>query len=148
MELAWCCKCHTDVSLARAVAELPCPRCGATTYFLIAGDAERDALLSESERMMRIGRWPEAKRALLSCSELGLISVADYNLSFATLEWRKNCVEAAIGMISARAVPLSDFREALAKDYDKFVIGWVLREFRGIRLVPDGGSYLVEVRAE
>lgn len=148
MELAWCCKCHTDVSLARAVAELPCPRCGATTYFLIAGDAERDALLSESERMMRIGRWPEAKRALLSCSERGLISVADYNLSFATLEWRKNCVETAVGMVSARAVPLSDFREALAKDYDKFVIGWVLREFRGIRLVPDGGSYLVEVRAE
>lgn len=148
MELAWCCKCQTDVSLARAVAELPCPCCGSVEYFLIAGNVERDSLLSESDRMMRIGRWPEAEKALRVCRERELISIADFNLSFSNLEWRKGCAASAASLVCESAVPLVEFRNALVREYDEYVVDWLLREFRGIRLVPDGGSYLVEARVE
>ena len=70
MEMAWCSKCHTDVSLAHAVAELPCPACGSKSFFLVADDSQRETLLFEAERMMRLGRWPDASDALRRCLSL------------------------------------------------------------------------------
>ena len=83
MEMAWCSKCHADVSLAHAVAELPCPACGGTSFFLMADDGQRETLLFEAERMMRLGRWPDAADALKRCFDRELISAADLNLSVA-----------------------------------------------------------------
>jgi len=148
MELAWCCRCQADVSLAHAVAELPCPKCGAASYFLMAGDGERESLLSESERMMRLGRWPAAEKALHECASRGLISAADFNLSAANLAWRKSCAASAASLVAGEGVPLAAFRAELVPAYDEYVVEWLLREYRGLRLVPDGGSYLVEARAE
>ena len=100
MELAWCRKCHADVSLAHAIAELPCPSCGAKTYFIIVESADREALLGESERMERLGRWEDAADALEECRKRGLISAADFNLSSANLEWRRQCATAAVSLLS------------------------------------------------
>lgn len=145
MELAWCSKCHADVSLAHAVAELPCPSCGSRLYFLIAEDGRGEFLLAEAERMMRIGNWDDAGSILKRCFHLGLISAADLNLSAANLEWRKQCASAATALVADGGMPLAAFRSALVSEYDVYVVEWLLREYRGIRLVPDGGTYVVEV---
>lgn len=145
MEFAWCSKCHADVSLAHAVAELPCPSCGGRLYFLIAEDGRKEFLLAETERMMRIGNWEEAGSILKRCFDLGLISAADFNLSAANLEWRKLCASSAAALVADGSVPLAAFRSALVSEYDAYVVEWLLREYRGIRLVPDGGTYVVEV---
>ncbi len=147
MEITWCSKCLTDVSFAHAVAELPCPKCGATSFFVIADDGKRDLLLSESERMMRIGRWAEAENVLRECMSLELISAPDFNLSLANIEWRKQCAVSAVAYLEEASAPvaLPALRTRLAREFDEYVVDWMLREFRGIRLVPDGGSYLVEV---
>ena len=145
MELAWCRKCHADVSLAHAIAELPCPSCGAKTYFIIVESADREALLGESERMERLGRWEDAADALEECRKRGLISAADFNLSSANLEWRRQCATAAVSMLSSGGVPLPKFRAALEADFDSFVVDWLLQDCRLIRLVPAGSNYIVEV---
>lgn len=145
MELAWCIKCHKDVSFAHAVAELPCPSCGAKAYFTIVGNADREALLGESERMMRLGRWDDAEDILAECHERGLISVADYRLSSANLEWRRQCAAVAIALASDSGVPLAELRSALEAEFDKLVVDWLLKECRLIRLVPAGSGYVVEV---
>lgn len=145
MCMAWCSKCQTDVSLAHAVAELPCPSCGSNSYFLIVDDGERETLLGEAERMMRIGRWLDASAALSECRNRGLISDADFNLSSANLEWRKQCAAAAVDLVAMEGMPLPDFRAALESEFDSFVVDWLLRDCRMFRLVPDGGGYIVEV---
>lgn len=145
MELAWCRKCHADVSLAHAIAELPCPSCGAKTYFIIVESADREALLGESERMERLGRWEDAADALEECRKRGLISAADFNLSSANLEWRRQCATAAVSLLSSGGVPLPKFRAALEADFDSFVVDWLLQDCRLIRLVPAGSNYIVEV---
>lgn len=145
MDIAWCSKCHEDVSLAHAVAELPCPSCGAKTYFMIVESADKEALLGESERMMRLGRWDDAGDALAECRKRGLISAADYNLSSANLEWRRRCAASAIALASGSGVPLAEFRAALIEEFDAFVVDWLLQECRLIRLVPAGCGYIVEV---
>lgn len=143
MNAAWCCKCQNDASLARAVAELPCPKCGSVSYFIVSEDGQRDSLLNESERMMRLGRWSEAERALEECRSL--MSDADFNLSSVTLSWRRECAASALDALVAGSVPLDMFHACMVSEFDEYVVDWMLREFRGIRLVPDGGSYLVEV---
>lgn len=145
MDIAWCSKCHKDVSLARAVAELPCPSCGSKSYFLIVDDGDRETLLGEAERMMRLGRWSDAAAALGECWERGLISAADFNLSSASLEWRKQCAAAAVDLVAIERMLLPDFRAALEADFDSFVVDWLLRDCRVIRLVPAGDGYVVEV---
>lgn len=145
MELAWCRKCHADVSLAHAIAELPCPSCGAKTYFIIVESADRETLLGESERMERLGRWEDAADALEECRKRGLISAADFNLSSANLEWRRQCATAAVSLLSSGGVPLPKFRAALEADFDSFVVDWLLQDCRLIRLVPAGSNYIVEV---
>lgn len=144
MDKAWCSRCQQDVSLARAVAELPCPACGAKSYFVIIEDGKRETLLGKAERMMRLGRWKDAAAALGECRNRGLISVADFNLSSVSLEWRKQCAAAAGDLVAGGGLPLDSFRSALVAEYDEYVVEWLLREYRGIRLVPDGGSYIVE----
>ena len=145
MELAWCRKCHADVSLAHAIAELPCPSCGAKTYFIIVESADREALLGESERMERLGRWEDAAAALEECRKRGLISAADFNLSSTRLEWRGQCASAAVALLTSGGVPLPKFRAALEAEFDSFVVDWLLQDCRLIRLVPAGSNYIVEV---
>lgn len=145
MDIAWCSKCHTDVSLAHAVAELPCPSCGSKMYFLIVDDGERETLLGEAERMMRVGRWADAAAALYECKKRGLVSTADFNLSATNLEWRKQCAAAAVDLVAVEGMPLAEFRAALENEFDSFVVDWLLQSCKVIRLVRAGKSYIVEV---
>lgn len=144
MELVWCSNCRADVSLAHAVAEMPCPACGGREYFVAADDGSADALLFKAERMMRLGRWSEAAAAFRACFEMGLISAAEFNLSSANLEWRRQCAAAAVDLVACGGIRLDAFRGALSAEFDEYVVKWLLKEYRGIRLVPDGKSYIVE----
>ena len=145
MELAWCKNCQKVVSLARAVAELPCPGCGMKEYQITSDCGRRDELLFTAERMMRIGRWAEASAAVTQAFEDALISAADKNLTMADLEWRKQCAASAAEMLADGQMPLDVFRERLVSQYDGFVVDWLLREYHGIRLIPSGCTYAVEV---
>lgn len=145
MELAWCKSCRKVVSLAHAVAERPCPGCGMKEYLIAADGGQRDELLFTAERMMRIGRWAEAGAALARAFEDGLISAADKNLTMADLEWRKQCAASAAELLADGQMPLDVFRERLVSQYDGFVVDWLLREYHGIRMVPSGCTYAVEV---
>ena len=138
MELAWCRKCHADVSLAHAIAELPCPSCGAKTYFIIVESADQETLLGESERMERLGRWEDAADALEECRKRGLISAADFNLSSANLEWRRQCATAAVSLLSSGGVPLPKFRAALEADFDSLLCLGTPRCRRYGRMVASG----------
>ena len=40
---------------------------------------------------------------------------------------------------------VAELRSALLRDYDTFVVDWLLQEFAGLRLVPAGDTYVVEV---
>ena len=145
MESAWCIKCHRTVSLASAIAEIPCPECGGTNFLLLVDDGKREKLLSEAERMMRLGRWGDAKEALDSCFDAGLISAGERNLSGAQLEWRRQCAAAAEEITSSSVcMSVDDFRAALVEQFDPYVVAWVLRDYRGIRLVAHGKTYDVE----
>lgn len=146
-DLIWCRSCGKDVSLARVVAELPCPSCGATDYMVIAYGAEQDALLSLSERMQRIGCWEVAEAAFRRCLDAGYISSADCNLSLHALAWRKECAAAARRHVQASdsAVTADALRAALLKDYDEFTVDWLLSEFTGLSFVPFGNTFIVEV---
>lgn len=46
---------------------------------------------------------------------------------------------------SPSALTVSELRSSLLRDYDNFVVDWLLQEFAGIRLVPFGDTYVVEV---
>ena len=146
-DLIWCSSCGTDVSLARAVAELPCPCCGSTDYFVLATDAEYDALLSLSDRMQRIGCWEVAEAAFRRCRDQGYISTADCNLSLRALSWRKECSEVARDLIrsSSAALTVDALRSLLLNEYDEYTVGWLLTEFTGLRRVPFDNTYIVEV---
>lgn len=146
-DLIWCSSCGAEVSLARAVAELPCPCCGSTSYFVLATSAEHDALLSLSERMQRIGCWDVAGAALRRCRDQGYITEADYNLSSRAMAWRKECVDSARDFISSSgsAVMIDDLRSALLIDYDEYTVAWLLTDYAGLRRVPFDKSYIVEV---
>lgn len=146
-DLIWCSSCGCEVSLAHAVAELPCPRCGGKEYFVLATDAENDALLSLSERMQRVGRWDVAEAAFRRCLDQGYISQADFNLSTGALSWRRECAETACDLISGSdsALTISALRSLLLRDYDVYTVEWVLSEFTGLRRVPFDRTFIVEV---
>ena len=38
---------------------------------------------------------------------------------------------------------LEKFKEQLLANYDEYVTQWILRDFLGIRLIPEGGEYFV-----
>lgn len=129
--ISWCSNCRTDVSLAHAIAELPCPACGMREYFYLVGDGERENLLNEAERRMRLGRWDDASLLYMKCQELELISAADMNLSLATVEWRKECAAAAEAVLRSMGdlVPLERVKAILKADFDGYVVSWVLGEY-------------------
>lgn len=143
----WCRSCSRTVSLEHAIAELPCPSCGGSDYFVVTGSAEQDALLSLSERMQRIGRWEVAEKAIRRCADRGYISAADCALSIHNLAWRRECACSACSMIedSPAALTVAELRSSLLRDYDTYVVDWLLQEFAGLRLVPFGDTYVVEV---
>lgn len=145
-DLIWCSSCGTEVSLARAVAELPCPACGSTNYFVVATDAERDALLSLSERMQRIGCWEVAEAAFRRCLDQGYITDADFNLSTCALRWRKECAGNAIDLVrsSGCALTVEALRELLLNEYDEYTVDWLLSDFTGLRCVSRAGASYVE----
>lgn len=146
MEFAWCGNCHADVSLAHAMAELPCPDCGSRSYFFIADadDSQREKLLFESERLARLGCWSGAAVALCESRKRGLISVADFNLSSATLEWRRQCATTAADLVANGHLLLDSFRTMLVAEYDERVVEWLLNEYCGIRVISEDGTYIVE----
>lgn len=146
-DLVWCRSCGKDVSLARAIAELPCPSCKATDYIVIASAAEQDALLSLSERMQRIGCWEVAEAAFRRCLDAGYISSADCNLSLHALAWRKECAAAARRLVltSDPALTADALRSALLRDYDEYTVDWLFSEFTGLRFVLSGNERIVEV---
>lgn len=146
-DLIWCSSCGNEVSLARAVAELPCQCCGSTSYFVLASSAEHDALLSLSERMQRIGCWEVAEAAFRRCYDQGYITAADRNLSLRALSWRRECAGVARDLISssASALTLEELRSLLLEEYDEYTVDWLLTDFSGLRRVPFDNTYIVEV---
>lgn len=147
-DMVWCSSCGTEVSLARAVAELPCPVCGKTEYFVVASDAEQDALLSLAERMQRIGCWEVAEGAFRRCLDQGYITQADFNLSTRTLQWRRECVDAARGFLRSAdsSLPEKQLGSLLQQnDFDDYTIVWVMNEYSGFRHVRRGKTQFVEV---
>lgn len=147
MEMAWCLNCREDVTLAHAVAELPCPSCGGCEYFVAIDEGGQEALFSKAERMQRIGRWAAAAEIYSSCASKGLMSAADLNLSMATLEWRRACAVAGASLIqdSGGEIPLEDFRAELQDSFEDYVVAWLLHEYQDIRTVMRDGGYVVEV---
>ncbi len=57
---------------------------------------------------------------------------------------RKKCAASAASLVARGNISLVVFRGSLMKQFDKQIVDWLLREFRGIRLVKEGKSYLVE----
>lgn len=147
MEMAWCVNCGEDVTLAHAVAELPCPSCGNDEYFVAIDDGAREALFSKAERMQRIGRWAAAAEIYTSCASKGMMSPADLNLSMVTLEWRRACAVAGASMIQAAGgeVPLEDFRSRLQDEFEDYVVAWLLHDYQEIQTMLRDGSYVVGV---
>lgn len=47
MEMAWCSKCHTDVSLAHASGRASVSGLRRKSFFLVADDSQRETLLFE-----------------------------------------------------------------------------------------------------
>lgn len=144
-DIVWCRSCFQSVSLAHAVADLPCPGCGKVNYMIVSSSAEQDAHLSLVERMQRLGRWDAARSALLDCRLHGFMDMADFNLTSTTLEWRKQCADAALDAIAASpsALTIQDLRPLL-NDFDDYTFQWLLREYHGIHLVPFDDTYIVE----
>jgi len=93
MTTSWCTTCHADVSLAHAIAELPCPDCGEVSYFAAISDGRRDDLISEAERYMRLGQWDAAKDKYRQCRELDLITETERIRLTVNLELRRNAYE-------------------------------------------------------
>lgn len=149
-DLCWCRSCYSSVSLAHALASLPCPRCGASDYLIITDDPDRDILLSTFDRMQRVARWDEAEAAIRRCLDYDYISQADYNLSMASLVCRRECAASAAACIkeSGGRCLVTDLRNALARDYDSFTINWLLQEYSGIRLVSSGRRFYAEVNSD
>ena len=147
MDFSWCSRCGADVSLAHAVAELPCPECGAVEYTIIVDSVEHDAMLSKAERMQRLGRWEEAASIFADCLSEELISQADFNLSMNELKWRRDAAAFAAGLIEGNggSLPVERFRQRMEAEYDQFVAQWLLREYQGFRMVSGKDSNAVEV---
>ena len=95
---------------------------------------KRDALLAEYDSFSRLGKWQEAERALRECMSLGLLYGADFNLSLATLEWRKACAEEARSLLAPGSMDAETFRRELSFRFEPFVVEWLLREYSGLRL--------------
>ena len=54
------------------------------------------------------------------------------------------CAAAAVNLVACGGIRLDAFRGALSAEFDEYVVKWLLKEYRGIRHVPDGKSYIVE----
>jgi len=146
-DLVWCSSCGLSASLAQAVSECPCSRCGSRSYFCATSSAEEDALLSLAERMQRVGEWELSESAFRRCFAAGYISAADLRLSLSQLSFRRECADAACTLIrsSSSALTVSDLRSLLLTEYDDFTVSWLLSDYSGLRLVPFDSTYIVEV---
>lgn len=146
-DLVWCSSCGLSASLAQAITESPCSRCGSRSYFCVTSAAEEDALLSLAERMQRVGEWDVSETAFRRCYASGYISAADLNLSLSQLSFRRECADAACALIrsSSSALTVSDLRSLLLSEYDDFTVSWLLSDYSGLRLVPFDSTYIVEV---
>lgn len=146
MESAWCTQCRTSVSLQHAMDELPCPSCGSSSYMVIVygGQIPLDECDSVAEQYMRNGQWDEAADQYQTCSD---IEPSERTLRMATLEWRKDCAQHVHNLAdNCGKLTVAELRQYLIDNYDEFVTKWILQEYRGIILVPDGETYRVERR--
>lgn len=91
---------------------------------------------------MRSGQWDDARQEYLSCSQF---EDSEINLRMATLEWRRDCAEYVLDFLNEASEPmqLEKFKKQLLANYDEYVTQWILRDFLGICLIPDGGEYFV-----
>lgn len=139
MSEVWCVGCGADGSLARAVASLPCPVCGAEDWFVAVSEDDGDSLLDLSERMQRLGCWDVAESALVRCRDLGFITQADYRLSVGALRWRQKCASFAAKLFSA-GLDADDLREKLSEEFDALTADWLLKNYVGLSLEVDHGK--------
>lgn len=147
MERAWCTNCKTNVSLIHATNELPCPSCSSVSYMVLRFDASislEDTDL-KAEQLMQRSMWDEAAEAYRSCSD---IEPSEFNLRMATLELRRDCSQQIHNVIvdNGGTLDIADLRQYLVDNYDTFISKWILQEYRGILLVPNGTSYFVQWR--
>ena len=144
MEGAWCIGCKASVSSFHAAHKLPCSACGGTDYVIIQR-FRQDPITecdAKAEQLMRTGLWDDARQEYLACSQF---EASEINLRMATLEWRQECAGYVLELLNEVSEPmqLEKFKKQLLANYDEYVTQWILRDFLGIRLIPDESSYLV-----
>lgn len=147
MDCAWCLVCNADVSIQHAESGLPCPACRGTDYFIMRL-SETDNVGQtddEAERFMRQGKWDEAEEAYKSCQ---CFEPSETALRMAVLNWRKDCASFSDKLLLHLdgEIDVAEFRKALLAHYDEYVAKWILQEYRGIVLLPNGDSYTVARR--
>lgn len=147
MDIAWCTKCKTSVSLKHAADELPCPSCSATSYMIICcGSHSINECDSLAEHFMVNGKWEDAVAEYQDCQSF---EPSELNLRMATLEWRKDCAQYVHNLVlSCGKLSVADLRQKLLENYDEFVAKWILQEYRQIVFVPDKATYSVQWREE
>lgn len=149
MDNVWCVNCKASVSLQHAMNELPCPSCSSTSYMIMCLECSLSLEDTDlrAEQLMQYGKWQEAAEAYHFCSD---IEPSELNLRMAVLELRKECSQQIHKVIvdNGGILNIADLRQYLLDNYDTFVMKWILQEFRGILLVPNGTSYNVQWRDE
>lgn len=141
MQSAWCISCNADVTAEHAMEGRPCPICSNTEYFVI-GCNDDDILKATDERcelLMQRGEWDAAVAEYSSCP---VMEPSETTLRMATLELRRDCAQ-YIAKTLNRPVALEDFMQDIKAHYDSFVTKWIMHNYQGIRLVPDGSTYNV-----
>lgn len=106
---------------------------------------QRDALLAQFDNLSRLEKWQEAEKALRECMGLGLIYGADFNLSLATLAWRKAAADEARSLLQDGPMEIEAFRRELSSRFEPFVVDWMLWECSALHLEQAGGRFFVEV---
>lgn len=107
--------------------------------------SQRDAILAECDNLSRLEKWQEAEKALRECMSLGLLFSADFNLSLATLAWRKAAADEARSLLQDGPMEIEAFRRELSSRFEPFVVDWMLWECTALRVERSGGQVFVEV---
>lgn len=99
---------------------------------------------------MCMGHWEDALALYTDCYIAGNMSMAEKNLRVATLEWRKDCAEYAIGLLRSQddGMELRDFKRLLQTQYDDYTTQWLLKEYQKISLVQVSNTYIIQRRKQ
>lgn len=147
MKVSWCTKCKADVSHSLAFSGLPCPNCGSRDYVIIDTDLKSTIEDSDdkAELFMKRGMWEEAEDVYYSNTDY---EKSEVTLRMATLQLREECAKHAESFLSEHpsGIAVSSFKQELLDNYDEFVTAWILQDYQGISLIPNGCSYYVKRR--